>query len=197
MTDANDLFLQYLAGATPATEKAPPEAKPTTYKDVTFRSALEACWAETLDKLGVVWEYEPEMIALPSGANYLPDFRLPEIAAWLEVKGHNVPRVEKAQELGRTLACECSPAYACSCRWRGGWIVILGHPPRILRREGDHRRSWWMNWSSVYGSNPWFTTCPNCTKAGWTTGPECRACEQPLTGNLIAAADTQIRMAGR
>ena len=77
------------------------EAKPATYHGVVFRSTLEANWAATLDQFGIVWEYEPEVFTLPSGTTYIPDFRLPELGTWLEVKGPTVPRIEKAVELGR------------------------------------------------------------------------------------------------
>ncbi len=57
----------------------PIDAIPTIYAGTNFRSRLEADWARTLDGLGIVWKYEPELITLPSGAQYLPDFWLPEI----------------------------------------------------------------------------------------------------------------------
>lgn len=171
------------------------EAVPTDYQGTRFRSRLEATWAETLDRLGVTWEYEPELITLPSGVRYLPDFRLPAIGAWLEVKGDGVPRIEKTHEFARAMACACNPL-ACECRWRGGEIIIVGHPPRILRRPGDYRRAWWANWSGVLGG-AWFVRCDACDVTGWTSSAQCRACKAHFTGHLIAAVDLQIEMAGR
>ena len=54
------------------------EIKPieTFYKGYRFRSRLEARWAVFFDSLGIEWEYEPEGFQLPSGACYLPDFRV-------------------------------------------------------------------------------------------------------------------------
>lgn len=52
----------------------------TIYKGYRFRSRLEARWAVFFDALKMPWEYEPEGFHLPSGANYLPDFRIKNIA---------------------------------------------------------------------------------------------------------------------
>lgn len=60
---------------------------PTRYAGILFRSRKEARWAVFFDELGVRWEYEPEGFELPSGRRYLPDFRLPGLRAWFEVKG--------------------------------------------------------------------------------------------------------------
>ena len=48
----------------------------TEYNGYRFRSRLEARWAVFFDALGVSYEYEPEGFALPSGKQYLPDFRV-------------------------------------------------------------------------------------------------------------------------
>ena len=48
----------------------------TEYNGYKFRSRLEARWAVFFDALGVEYEYEPEGFQLPSGARYLPDFRI-------------------------------------------------------------------------------------------------------------------------
>lgn len=60
-------------------------AIPTTYKGVVFRSRLEARWARFLTSLGYKWEYEVKCFSLDSGG-YLPDFWLPDISMWAEVK---------------------------------------------------------------------------------------------------------------
>lgn len=58
---------------------------PTVFAGVLFRSRLEARWAVFFENLGLRWEYEPEGFDL-DGTNYLPDFYLPELPAWVEVK---------------------------------------------------------------------------------------------------------------
>lgn len=71
----------------------------TQYNGLRFRSRLEARWAVFFDALGVEYEYEPEGFELPSGARYLPDFRVKcygkrgrwnsetPFDLWIEVKG--------------------------------------------------------------------------------------------------------------
>ncbi|MGY4902533.1 hypothetical protein [Streptomyces sp. 900116325] len=173
------------------------EALPTWYAETTFRSALEASWAATLDSLNIAWEYEPETITLPSGATYIPDFRLPDIDAWLEVKGTGVPRVEKAIEFGQTLACDC-PRFRCTCEWPGGELVLIGHPPTpysayddprfedstnyramavATRRHGGHPR-----WTSTRPGALWLTRCGDCDRGTWFGRGGCRACRGRLAG---------------
>jgi hypothetical protein len=63
------------------------KAIPTRYAGCHFRSRLEARWAVFFDSLGIAWEYEPQGFELVRGERYLPDFWLPLIEVWLEVKG--------------------------------------------------------------------------------------------------------------
>lgn len=58
----------------------------TKYKGYRFRSRLEARWAVFFETFGIPWEYEIEGFQLPSGATYLPDFYLPSIDVFVEVK---------------------------------------------------------------------------------------------------------------
>lgn len=58
----------------------------TRYAGHRFRSRTEARWAIYFDHAGIAWEYEPQGVQLSSGP-YLPDFYLPGLAAWFEVKG--------------------------------------------------------------------------------------------------------------
>lgn len=78
----------------------PPKA--TTYEGIQYRSRSEAKWALILTELGVSFGYEPETFALASG-EYRPDFWLPDLDCYLEVKPHDVidPRLS---ELGAYVA---------------------------------------------------------------------------------------------
>lgn len=76
------------------------QAIPTRYRGYHFRSRLEARWAVFFDHLCVEWVYEREGFNV-NGTPYLPDFWLPEIGVWLEVKGE---RDEAAAELVKGLA---------------------------------------------------------------------------------------------
>lgn len=58
---------------------------PTFYRAQTFRSRLEARWAVFMDRLDVRWFYEYEGFELVSG-RYVPDFWLPDMGKWLEIK---------------------------------------------------------------------------------------------------------------
>jgi hypothetical protein len=168
-------------------------ALPTIYRGTQFRSLLEASWAATLDSLNITWEYEPETFDLPSGAKYLPDFHLTEIGTWLEVKGPGIPRIEKAYELGKMLACDCEDL-SCACTWPGGEMVIIGHPPTPIDPWTDENYSHWPSraksklvrrhggfarWTSTRRHNSWMTRCSGCARVSWTERarlPRCPLC---------------------
>jgi hypothetical protein len=62
------------------------QAIETRYKGYRFRSRLEARWAVYFDALGIEWVYEQEGYKLPDGSLYLPDFYLPVLGCFAEVK---------------------------------------------------------------------------------------------------------------
>lgn len=64
----------------------PMKAIETEYAGVLFRSRTEARWAVFFDALGVRWRYEHEGYELAHG-RYLPDFWLPDLKTWVEIKG--------------------------------------------------------------------------------------------------------------
>lgn len=60
----------------------------THYAGYRFRSRLEARWAVFFETLGVAYQYESQGYLLGDEKRpYLPDFWLPGIGAWVEVKG--------------------------------------------------------------------------------------------------------------
>jgi len=61
----------------------------TKYNGYLFRSRLEARWAVFFDACGIEYEYESEGFRLEDGTRYLPDFYLPELEYYVEVKGFN------------------------------------------------------------------------------------------------------------
>ena len=73
----------------------------TTYNGYKFRSRLEARWAVLFDTLKVEWEYEKEGYELGELGWYLPDFWLPDLDAWVEIKGTPPTDVE-IEKLCRT-----------------------------------------------------------------------------------------------
>src|SRR5262245_2860601 len=87
----------------------------THYKGYRFRSRLEARWAVFFDTLGLKWEYEKEGFDL-GGTYYLPDFWLPQVRTWAEVKG------EEFTEDQKTLC------YRLAKRSRGDVLMLAGTP---------------------------------------------------------------------
>jgi hypothetical protein len=91
----------------------------TQYQGCHFRSRQEARWAVFMDTLGVRWAYEPEGFELPDVGRYLPDFYLPDLDRFLEVKPTwaQTSETEKArafalaQEANKVvvMVCECAP----------------------------------------------------------------------------------------
>ncbi len=61
-------------------------AIPTLWKGYQMRSRTEARWGVFFDSLGIKWEWEPEGFVLEHGFRFLPDFYLPVVDLWAEVK---------------------------------------------------------------------------------------------------------------
>lgn len=62
----------------------------TRYRGYNFRSRLEARWGVFFDALGIKWEYEKEGYDLGDLGWYLPDFYLPDIGVFVEIKPNGV-----------------------------------------------------------------------------------------------------------
>lgn len=69
----------------------------TQYNGYRFRSRLEARWAVYFDAMGIEYEYEPEGFNTGFG-NYLPDFFLPGINAYVEIKGNNAFSISETDD---------------------------------------------------------------------------------------------------
>lgn len=67
----------------------------TIYKGYKFRSRIEARWAVFFDLTRTKWEYEQEGFILSDGTHYLPDFYLPELDYYVEIKGDKPNKAEK------------------------------------------------------------------------------------------------------
>ena len=63
----------------------------TRYKGYRMRSRLEARWAVFFDALGIAWDYEKEGFEIEKVGRYLPDFWLPNLRLWVEVKPDRTP----------------------------------------------------------------------------------------------------------
>ena len=153
---------------------------PTAYSGEVFRSRLEAGWALTLDRYGIKWEYEPDSpdgVLLPSGARYLPDFRLPELATVIEVKGPHMQRIEKVHEYAK----ENHPAT----------IVLIGYPPQ-RRTLSPTLWEGFMQWGDALGYTALFTECLNCLAYQWCRprfSMRCRKCGERFTGHFAGCGE--------
>lgn len=72
----------------------------TKYDGHYFRSRIEARWAVFFKTLGIKYEYEKETYDL-DGVLYCPDFFIPELDVWIEIKGKDPTGIEinKARKL--------------------------------------------------------------------------------------------------
>lgn len=100
----------------------------TRYKGYRFRSRLEARWAVFFDALKIRWEYEKEGFDLGEAGHYLPDFWLPDLKCWIEIKGEHPTREEEgkawalAEETGR-------PVFMFTCGIPMPWSLEDIHYP--------------------------------------------------------------------
>lgn len=83
----------------------------TWYHGRHFRSRNEARWAIYLDALGLAWQYEPEGYFI-NGRGYLPDFWLPQLDCFAEVK----PGIFTSEE------------WALCCGLPAGCLLLDGEP---------------------------------------------------------------------
>ena len=78
----------------------------TLYKGYRFRSRLEARWAVFFDALGIKYKYEEygfeKEVFDGEVYRWLPDFYLPDLGAWVEVKGGK-PSLKDAAKMGKLL----------------------------------------------------------------------------------------------
>lgn len=168
-------------------------ALPTKYNGHLFRSRLEARWAVFFDELNTPWRYESQGMHFPAGVyshdesdmsgstitldrdwNYLPDFYLPELNSWFEVKGVN-PSDDYRSMLHVT-------------EWETNRIVILavGEIPQFTADD----EPMWDIWDFVTGPNVlWdngyqFCRCPKCKRLGFTFEARSgRVCGRTHEGN--------------
>lgn len=88
----------------------------TYYRGFRFRSRTEARWAMFFDLMGFYFEYEKEGYDLPCG-KYLPDFYIPEINTFVEIKGGKFKEneIQKCKEL---------------CAITGKYVMMIDGVPR-------------------------------------------------------------------
>ena len=75
----------------------------TKYNGYRFRSRLEARWAVFFDTAGIEYQYEPQGFVV-NDTGYLPDFLLPQLDLWVEIKGTFPTKQEQAKASGLSKA---------------------------------------------------------------------------------------------
>lgn len=78
------------------------------------------------DDLGIKYQYEPEGFVLSDGTYYLPDFYLPDLKLWVEVKGVMDDMSRKKIEL-----------FAEELNWEDSKLWILGNVPKPFEQIYD------------------------------------------------------------
>lgn len=71
-----------------------------------MRSHSETRWASMMDFIGIRWHYEPRLFDTSLGM-YLPDFYLPDMGTYLEVKGPEPTKdeIKKADDVQAQTGC--------------------------------------------------------------------------------------------
>ena len=72
------------------------------HKGYRLRSYTELLWARVLEAAGIFYLYEPDLVRVDDGY-YLPDFWLPNVGIYLEVKGKS-PTEEEIQKADAVMA---------------------------------------------------------------------------------------------
>lgn len=125
----------------------------TKYKGYRFRSRLEARWAVFFDSLNLTWRYEPQGFVL-GGKAYLPDFWLPDLKLWVEVKAFDVVN-DIHKRLCSALACESKCDVA----------MVFDHlePLDAVRANGGGRNMIWHGVGYTINESPaGFAECSVC-----------------------------------
>lgn len=127
----------------------------TEYRGFRFRSRTEARYAVFFDAAGVDWQYEVEGFHI-NGACYLPDFFLPELKTYVEVK----PTREAAKQAAPQLLA-LKEASGCDV------IVAIGSPA-----VGPPAKFFYVTkFTDVFPADP--TQCPFCGRLAFIWERRC------------------------
>lgn len=162
----------------------------TLYKGCRFRSRLEARWAVFFDATGLAWHYEPEGYVLGELGWYFPDFWLPDLGIWYEVKG-DVPtqhEIDKAHALGEATDARIYIAFGQIPYW-GVRVNSFSYD------EVESAYLCWPHWDNCH----WWCQCLFCDHIGiqfegrserlpcGCAGPDSQKMRIPHSARLVAA----------
>lgn len=100
-----------------------------------MRSHSETRWARMLDALRICWEYEPLLVETRHGG-YLPDFYLPRVGIFVEVKGPHPTQVEVEKAIdasrytGRPVVIACGDMFISPPGVGGGRLIVFASSER-------------------------------------------------------------------
>lgn len=139
----------------------------TVYNGYRFRSRLEARWAVFFDALNIHYDYEPEGFDLGEDGWYLPDFWLPQVKMWAEVKAgiFSSDEKDKCKALAKGTGWAClmlDGPPACRNYWAyepeydiegmpelRDYIIFEGH--RYWETEGRFfGTTWAVDWEIIF-----------------------------------------------
>lgn len=141
------------------------------YRGYRFRSRLEARWAVFFDAAGIEWQYEAEGYNV-NGTLYLPDFWLPGLKAFVEVK----PTKAEAEQAKSTLIA-LSKATGHRC------LVLVDTPRTDNNKVVDIH----ANDGGVGIGNVWWRQCSFCHRVifgGRICGCTPGVVKPPVTDNF-------------
>ncbi len=128
---------------------------PTLCDGTLFRSRLEARWSLFFGLLGIDWEYEPEHDYVDIGfyqTQYKPDFYLPDLDYWIEIK----PAIPNDDEMNKMAG------------WAKGWHAAGFYIAYKLGRPSENTESARKFWYSkkrgrvFWDHSFWWTECSVC-----------------------------------
>jgi hypothetical protein len=125
----------------------------TRYNGYRFRSRLEARWAVFFDELNMPYEYEKEGFIFGDGQRYLPDFWLPSLNIWMEIKGQLTTLDGQSQDTRNQYLPPSPELMLCEAfRDAQNWPVAcsVGSP--------GEERIWLFGWDSTDSSAGSFTS---------------------------------------
>lgn len=148
---------------------------PAVFDGVTFRSTIEARWATFFKSLGLQYEYESGKYDVGLDQQYIPDFWLPDLKCFIEIKHHGSGGPPTSRE------CVCARRLAVKTKC---WVFVFFGPMSKVSQFSK---------GSAYAFAPvddrrtrmqyWWARCPACgcidlTERGTTRGMRCR-CARP------------------
>jgi len=171
----------------------------TIYNGYKFRSRLEARWAVFFDALGIKYEYEKEGYDLGELGWYLPDFWLPDLKMWVEVKGQS-PTDEE---------CEKMSALVLGVKGRGAIVTQIPEDNSLSWNDNYEGMSYRYQDGIGFGDKPdepgvcedctyYFCKCSECGKIGFHFDGRIRQCqcgEHCRDDDTLIAAYTKARQA--